>query len=174
MKTLLFSALALSLLLTGCIGDADLDLAAPISGEWTMKRVSYSGATVQSANGIPSFSTYEGDGNAFDLAVHFGDTPTDYRSTGSFDVRFQMADDSGEPVVVTRTFWGFCEQGLWQESGQREVVITDTPSGLEYTMTIIDITETTMRVHVYYEQEYDTASGTRREEVDMTADFERG
>ena len=173
MKTLLLSAFALSFLLTGCVTDADLDLAAPIKGEWKMNRISYTGATIESSNGLPSFTTYEGDGNSFDLDVSFGDTPTDYRSKGSFDVRFQMVDANGEPVVVTRTFYGFCENGLWQESGQRAVTVTDTPSGLDYEMTIIDITETTMRVHVFYEKEYDTASGTRREEVDMTADFER-
>ncbi|WP_033962077.1 lipocalin family protein [Psychroserpens jangbogonensis] len=148
MKKFNFLFIALTLVLTACSSDDNDnsndpgDVNGELIGIWDAVDVLYSGDTVIEVAGQTIVTDFVGESYDVDFTLEFSENPNEFVSEGQYSVEL-TSTTLGQEQVFDVPNLEFVGDGTWTRDGSQ---LTTVSNGDEGTMTILELTNTTLRL----------------------------
>ncbi len=113
-------------------------------GTWAVTGIDYEGDSETVNQGTAITSTFVGEGFDMDLVIEFTQNPNEFKTSGDYSIKLTTTSQ-GQTYETDVTNNGFINDGEWTKSGN-EITVTSTLNQEEQTATILELTETTLRI----------------------------
>ncbi len=146
-------------------GDTTGDLVAT----WVGETVNYTGTTVTEAQGQSITSEFVGTGYDVDYTLTFGENPNSISSTGSYSVEL-VTTTLGQTITQNIENLAWSNLGEWSRVGDE---VTFTLNGESDTMTITELTDTSLTFTAVVEQVIEQQGITATTTTNLTTTFSK-
>lgn len=145
---------------SSCSEDEPDEPVVPVNnliGTWTMSGMDYSSEQVVEFFGIPAVTTnYTGTASNMTTTITFAEEPNNATITGTYDLDLE-AEAVGQTENVTWEDQAFINNGTFTEVG--DVITVTEPGGEMSTLTVVELTATSLKVNWNYTTVEEEAAG---------------
>ncbi|MFI1773524.1 lipocalin family protein [Thalassobellus citreus] len=164
--TILFIAVSISLF--SCSSeDSSPVTSGNILGTWTGNSIDYSGTTITNFQGQTIETDYVGESYDMDYTLTFNEDPNVLISEGNYSLKL-TSTILGQTTVQNVENIEFLEAGTWSLKGD---VLTTSAGGKSYEYSIIELTESTLKISVSTEEDLSQQGATITATVDAVMTF---
>lgn len=172
MKKFNFLFIALVLVLTSCSSDDSNDspdISGDILGTWEALDVDYSGSSSTEFEGESFTSTFVGEAYDVDYTLMFTENPNELVADGSYSVELTTTV-LGQTQVDNVENLEFVSNGTWSKSGDELTIVSQGETAV---YTIVELTDTTLKMAIQTVEEVNDSGFSYSVEVDLLATYTR-
>ena len=151
--------------------------ASSLIGNWKMISQDYTGEGSTAAAGTTINVSYVGETVETDIEISFTENPNEFDSSGNVTTKLTTTYDGGFEDVQT-TSNEFQSSGTWEFVGNDKLKMNGEGTGgtsvaSEVTSTILELTETTLKLNTIQEVNQDLGEATINQTINITVVYEK-
>ena len=160
----------LTLVLSACSSDdSPLETSGNIVGTWIGVDVDYTGTSETTASGETIKATFVGESYDANYSLIFTENPNEVISEGTYSLKL-TTKVSEQTQVSNSENLTFLNSGTWDKVGDQLTIVGD---GQTSTATILELTDTTLKIEINETQSVSAQDVTVKYVIDVIATYTR-